>query len=884
MKVLLLKLFSGQVMLHVRDEPVCICAGPDGSTVVVATRTGFVEVHQVVEERTKLLHRFPCAGVRQVALLDSSHLAVLVEDSITGLLGVRVHAMLDGAVVSAIGTPVEHVAVCQRGSRRLLVCNGNGAWLWQFTNEQTLEPVAELAAAVALPRVCGDVLAFCSRDGRRTHVLRVAVQRDIGSSEAEAPETDDAEWAFPLCTTGVGAALLLRPASRQLRLGPQPNVDIAVTAEPGWRLVVNETLLAHVGEARIHSLGFSRDGGRFFLADADEATLYSLQGSACCELARYVFTAPTCGATVDDCFLYAIQSARGVSAASALEAYTLRQDVRLVAPSLEMPPPCLVTSVPLIGLHSVVGVGDSGSVALMSKHSSGTDVFWSVSMLAPEPLSAVWRELVLKGGSHDDTFALLHLEGWQLLRARGQVQLAQDASRMLADHFDKAGLFGAAVSFWTLAATVTIDEVTRRLLHQRQAAMALSDFLVAALERRDPRLATVGVGIGNSLLEHLARHRPTSVPNAVLTCSLAHDASLAIELLVRLGSDEERFARAYCHALVGDAAAATKAIRAVGSADVVTELLRQYEDCWLRDGQLTAFGAALLSESGLAVLEAVKDRPLALAQAVLGSARQPLLLMYLERVVVDYHARPLTSPATTAPARHALDSPQALEEAISLLARGYIAIHDARYPFGEADERRFLVDLEETPVTTRWPVRHWHWLRPPRWIRTDSGPPFYVAKLQGLLILARATAPKLAFSLAREAPQLPPTLVAACSLLWSSPFAPSAEHADAFFALPRSIVTGYCREYCQSLGEWRDALRILRERGCLDAHRELVLHCVDLFSAQELVLLLPHDEPLATQTTFLWSAARHASAQQLLLSMIAYVEAQSVASQQLGTK
>lgn len=606
--------------------------------------------------------------------------------------------------------------------------------------------------------------------------------------------------------------------------------------------------------------------GRLLVALADEAWLYALDAAVVATLAHYNFTAATLSAVMDATYLYAVQSGNS-SAAACLEAYTLRPNLRSVVPHIDVPPPCLVSSVPFIGLQSVVSLGRG--LALMSKQVAGADAFWSVSMLVPERPMDVWRELVVKAGPTDDVYLLLHLEGLFLLRASAD-EHALDCCRIVGDYFETTRDFAAAAAFWGMG-NVPVDEVTRRLLHQRQAAGALADFIVQALERGDPRLASVGVGIGNSLLEHLAKHRPGAVPHAILTCSMAHDPSLATGLLVRVGSDVERFARAYCYSQVGDEGAAAVGIKSVG-ADRVAALLQQYPLCWLRDGALTPFGQCVLSVSGLSLLEVLKGRSMELAEALLGAHHLPYFIMFLERVVVDHDTRHRHQRRNVFSVTLNTSAPTARGDfklAIPRLARAYIARCSSAdtidFPFGSVDGR-FLVDLEETPVETRWMVRHWHWMCSARlpWMRPT--PRFYAAKLQGLLIMVRQYAPKLAFELHRDADTLPREVVDACALLWSPPFTPS------FFALSHDVVVGYTKEFCETLREWQMALEAVRLHPAPAAYAELLSHCIEQFSARDFVRLLPQSEPLAAYIPILMEKISRDASERLLLDIGRYAE------------
>jgi hypothetical protein len=111
-------------------------------------------------------------------------------------------------------------------------------------------------------------------------------------------------------------------------------------------------------------------------------------------------------------------------------------------------------------------------------------------------------------------------------------------------------------------------------------------------KENDLRLSRIGVGVGNSLIEHLAKHRPAELPRAILTCSLSYDPSLAVGLLNRVGSSEESFARAFTLCRVGEEAQSAAVLRSLDST-VLQQLLQSHQTAWLDERGLASFGKVL---------------------------------------------------------------------------------------------------------------------------------------------------------------------------------------------------------------------------------------------------------------------------------------------------
>jgi hypothetical protein len=585
---------------------------------------------------------------------------------------------------------------------------------------------------------------------------------------------------------------------------------------------------------------------------------------------------------------------------------------------VDLPPPCMMASLPFVGLQAVASI-KAGAVALMSKMLNGDDAFWSVSVLFPERAVEIWRELAGKAApvrvSDPDTFLLFHLEGLLVLGARlcmlaaehspldtsvmeesasettheehllGDAMAAPlntsmpddpeatrslflESCRVMGDFCESRRLFDSAAVFWGMS-QLPVDEVTRRLLPERQAAAALVEYVNRALADNDARLSAIGTGVGNSLIEHLAKHRPAELPRAILTCSMAFDPTLAVGLLVRVGSAEETFARAYALALVGHDRSCLAALRSLDST-VLLQLLETYETAWSSGGGggLTPFGRTLLGACGFSVLEAVARRGDAVAprQAalLLGGSSAPLFLAYLEQVLER------DPPAAAAHRR----------EAAELLAAGYAqrcvtAALTALPPDWSAMVDQFagmrLVDPSQAPLEIRWALRHWRGLfraaRPP-WL--DSVAPmaeegaarthFYVGKLQTLLLALRRVEGARAVVAAALESKDDPRLNEWCRVFWLPELGRLPEALRLVFAaFSNEACLGFCAEFCGAASEWRAALETFEGRKAA-VHMALVAHCAELFAPRELVTsVLPESGSLAAFLPHIWRAQKNTS-------------------------
>ncbi len=240
-------------------RPLCAHAGPthtgpNNNTVLVATRSGWIEHHQVLEEagRTQLVHKFGPVSkcVARIALLDERHLVVLERDA--DRAG-KVHVYsVGGALVCTLASEVEEFAVCEQGSRRLLVANANHMELLQFdADHRRLESLCEIAACHSRKlALSGAYAAYCSRDQYQLHVLELvvtavpeAIPGDDDSGGNAGP--DDASGVAQdavlerLCCNGVGLPLLLPSQTERkpyLVAGPKENFEASVKAAEGYRV------------------------------------------------------------------------------------------------------------------------------------------------------------------------------------------------------------------------------------------------------------------------------------------------------------------------------------------------------------------------------------------------------------------------------------------------------------------------------------------------------------------------------------------------------------------------------------------------------------------------------------------------------------------------
>ncbi len=605
-----------------------------------------------------------------------------------------------------------------------------------------------------------------------------------------------------------------------------------------------------------------------------------------------------------------------------------------VGSAATLPPPCMMASLPFVGLQAVATM-TAGSVALMSKMINEQDAFWSVSVLFPEKAVEIWRELAGKASllknTDPDTFLLFHLEGLLVLGSRlclmagdkspldvsvicesaaeepadagaediladsggggvagGGGNVAMDdleatrslfleGCRVLGDFFESKRVFDSAVVFWGMC-LLPIDEVTRRLLPERQAAVALVEFVNRALAENDSRLAKVGIGVGNSLIEHLAKHRPSELPRAILTCGMSYDPTLAVKLLVRVGTPVETFARAYTLAITKDEKQCVAALRSLDST-VLLQLLESYEAAWIgQERQLTAFGVSLLGACGFSVLEAVSRKGDAVtpreAMQLLGGGLAPLFLVYLENVLE-------------------IEGSAHKEAAAELLADGYaqrcgsVALA-ALPPDWSAMVDQFacmrLVDLSVAPLEIRWALRHWRGLfraSRPSWL--DGVPPFssgegsvrgsfYFSKLQTLLVSLKrfgAARMRIAESLEhrRDAPQLRDW----CRLFWLPVLNKLPEALElVYVSLSNEACVGFCVEFCGSAADWKTALE--RFQGSKPAvHLALVIHCAESFDPRQLVFgVFPESGSLPAYLQHIWRSQKNSS----LLPLIGQFAAQ----------
>lgn len=578
-KVLQTKLWSTQIVIRVSEEPVCISRGP-GHSVLVATKSGWIELHNVSGgERSHLTCRFRTTSSR---VFYMGLLPLLVGEAI-----VTVEAQREGSdmqmlcvytdwrsaaspSVTSIGLPsaVSSFAVCDAGRSRFAVSTSNFITLYQCLDGATLQPVLEISVSAATKlALFGDYLGWSV--GSFVSVLQCAVEEDAAAAVSEAGCVD-----FVVSGGAGQASCLLLPSMAKdqkpfVALGPFRNLTVSVRADEGWRLVDCSTVLVQRADAPVHSLKMCAEPSiasvssrnkkseqlvRCLVSTADTACLFSLSRPTLL-ISRFTYASATFMAVLDNVFLYALQQQprdrQGMSS-SLVEVFSLRpsaaalplrqldemSDWTLVSShgsenSVELPQPCMMASLPFVGLQNVIPV-KSGSVALMSKMISDDAAFWSVSVLFPERAVSIWRELAGKAAlvkqSDPDTFLLFHLEGLLVLGSRlcqmtaearpidasmvystndeveetlfpppgggldlppttaaseddfdSTYSLFLESCRVLGDFFESKKLYEPAAVFWGFA-LVPIDEVTRRLLPERQAALALVEFVNRALK------------------------------------------------------------------------------------------------------------------------------------------------------------------------------------------------------------------------------------------------------------------------------------------------------------------------------------------------------------------------------------------------------------------
>jgi hypothetical protein len=575
-------------VIRVAEEPVCVCRGP-GHSVLVATRSGWIEMHSFSGGgRSHMLCRFrtSCSRIFQLALLP-----LTIGDAI-----VTVEAQREGSDMQALcvysswrssspaeaphvtslmlSSSVSSLAVCDAGQSRLAVATSNFITLYQCLDGMSVCPVLEIAvgSAARLALFCG-FLGWSV--GAMVHVIKCEVTATGLGGATNARAAVQSPCVDFKVAGGVGnASLLSLPSLAKdqkpfIALGPFRNLSVSVRADDGWRLDKCDTVLMQRAESDVHSLKLcaepniacvsnnNRDKSelvRCLVSTSEVACLFSLSRPSL--LARYTYASPTFTAVLDNAFLYALQKAQGRLGTSLVEVFSLRPSVHALPlrqlgdwsewtlmslhggseeALVELPPPCMMASLPFVGLQAVTPI-KTGSVALMSKMVSKDDAFWSVSVLFPERAVNIWKELAGKANlvkqNDPDTFLLFHLEGLLVLGSRlcqlvaeklpidasvvyegtttedveetnipaelvlssdlmGQVAVTDDyestyslfleSCRVLGDFCESKKMFEAAAIFWGFS-LMPVDEVTRRLLPERNAALALVEFLNRAIK------------------------------------------------------------------------------------------------------------------------------------------------------------------------------------------------------------------------------------------------------------------------------------------------------------------------------------------------------------------------------------------------------------------
>jgi hypothetical protein len=599
-KVLQTKLWATQIVIRVAEEPVCITRGP-GHSVLVATRSGMIELHCFSNGRSHMISKFRTCSSR-IFFLGLAVLPVLLQEAI-----VTIEAQRDGSDMQALSvytnwtrdkeprvaqlmlsSSVSALAVCEAESGRFALATTNFITLYQCSDDgSAITPVLEVAVCRAAKlALFGEYLGWSK--GTIVHVVKCRFSQNDALTEVrffcsfflsflqKKGVRKNSSGVDFVVAGGAGQASRLDVPSLAkgldpfVALGPFRNLSVSVRAEEGWRLVSCDTMLMQRASSEIHSLRICSEPNianaslpkteellvRCLASTADVAMLFSLSRPSL--LARYTYASATFMAVLDSSFLYALQTANDRQGASLVEVFSLRpssaalplrqlgelSDWTLLPAnggtgeySPDLPAPCMMASLPFVGLQSVTAV-KTGSVALMSKMISKKDAFWSVSVLFPERAVSVWRELASKAAlvkqNDPDTFLLFHLEGLLVLGSRlcqltaeklpidvsmafeasateereesadfnpldlsisadlaGAVAVMDDydathslfleSCRVLGDFCEAKRMFEAAAIFWGFC-LMPIDEVTRRLLPERQAATALVEFLNRALK------------------------------------------------------------------------------------------------------------------------------------------------------------------------------------------------------------------------------------------------------------------------------------------------------------------------------------------------------------------------------------------------------------------
>ena len=910
-----------------------MAAGPDCS-LLVATRSGAVEMHAIGGGRSSRLALFRTVCSRVFTMARSADSVVTIEEERAGssMQCVRVYSgwrkpETMKVVALSLSSPVDVLACCSEGQSHFAVASMNGITLYDCSTGPIV-PMAEIAVSgVTNVALRGQYLAWSS--GCTVNVLQLdVVKNDADSGLDTANELTCAQVTVkgPIAAARVlRVPGLTRSVEPFVALGPFQTLEVSVKPDEGFHVQTCVTLLVSRLDGAVHSLQLASEpnllsaaveSDRTFLplvrclaSSQDGALLFSLSKPAV--LARYTYTSPTFAAMMDECFIYALQSDVASRAGSAMvEVFSLRPSqialplksraradqgndaassgwflLENSAPEdaeLELPGPCMLASLPLVGLQAIAGLA-GGSVGLMSKVETKTECFWSVSVLFPERAVEMWKELALKaaqvGDADTDTMLLLHLEGLLVLGTRlvaltlapepdllaslsrdGSAQnmsVSNDASiheiipdqqdatrslflescRTLGNLCERRRVFQAAALFWAMG-ELAVDEVTRRLLPERAAAMALVEFI----HRRGNQLASVGIGVGNSLIEHLARHQPSELPDTVLAGRLAHDASLAVDLLIRAGTPVEAFARAYCLSLVGSSAQSGEILRSIDCI-VLHQLLQAYPHVWSmsrglennHDGELlilTTFGELVLKHAGFSLLETVVQMSQILpknAAGILGGAENPLYLMYLENCFSGANERTIASVSMLLASGYA---GRCEHQETKRLPSQYWGIVEQ---FGSMRTH----EVAAAPLEVRWPLRHWRGLgkRSAQLTWLDNVPPggtgheesrrfFYVGKLQRLLVeLQLMEGPLVLDTLAVCAAYLeslgPDVSFAPYTALFWLPALNRLNDAmqrvrASFFTADARL--GFCLLYCNTPDEWRLVLQLVAAEDSDEPH------------------------------------------------------------------
>jgi hypothetical protein len=415
----------------------------------------------------------------------------------------------------------------------------------------------------------------------------------------------------------------------------------------------------------------------------------------------------------------------------------------------------------------------------------------------------------------------------------------------------------------------------------------------------DQRLSLVGVGVGNSLIEHLAKYRSAELPHAVLTSVMSYDVSLAIELLVRAKSPVEVFARAFCFSMLEEQPEqCAKLLRSLGPE--LVEFLLKYEAVWAEERYtLTKFGQVLLETCEFALLEAVlarleqgeeadfKEEKVLQVANLLGGQSSPLYLLFLE-ILYDRFVVPKRDPDSGAggagegsslssfseelhPSTGKSIPPPADDETITrLLVQGYGSRCESEetmcFPLRWSSKvEQFgsmrVSDVFQVPREIKWKLKHWRGLpKIPRLVWIATVPPFtvsddednlnlrkyfYVCKLQNLLLHLQSQAPHLWQSCADflvKSPTINKTVWEEwCSMFWlpaTGQLREALRQVKETFASDPAF--GFCVQFCTTATDWKMVLEMFAEAQTggdqqSQLYSLLLARCSELFSPEEMI-------------------------------------------------